>query len=701
MIDVFTPDVICPTTFRVGSTFKSLDLCRKALVEAFSVRMLNESFGTRQVRKSHAITGTAKAVLACKPDCSMKIKVADMTCKFRVDVAVEPMSGDWRVNSITHHSCGGAGDRKRTYNSSIKTAGSAAVEGFIPTPANSKHFSHGDAKRLRDESDRAGDIALNSQQSYRLLRALQGNSLEQHVLQVGMLPSYFARLREKDPSGTYLLETEGSPDGVIPHLKRFFICMSWMKKMWRHSRKIANADGTHSTAPLDCGIYAFVTVADADNKPFIVALAVFSSENEDNWKWLIGNALDALEGPPAAHAASDGASSSSSSTSLSSAASIPDAARIMFFVTDKDKGGTAAFNSFNSVHSSWCIYHASKSLAEAAKGSGICYSATLKQLALAPDAGKYREVERRVLQHVHVSAGPTYAEALKGWLDANKGSFATAHIGWPVSRFGQYTSNGAEQSNGALRTARGMPIVSAIEEILDYTARKVGEEVAATLRRKQSGNVISMWAMSETTRLAAEAHEKGWRVQTMIPHGAVMGKLKLHAKVGMQVNNQTALTKKHNVNIFAERELPGKSSCHCDCGYTMETGRPCLHAAIVLKQFQQMRQNMGLSAEQQLRFTMKNPALFDPIFSLEAKARMLDIAPEIPATHELGEGQLLPPLNPPKKKGRKKKRYIRDERRAEKMKNIAEQYEQYLLGIIDDVPPHHPGFDEDMEEGIE
>jgi hypothetical protein len=276
-------------------------------------------------------------------------------------------------------------------------------------------------------------------------------------------------------------------------------------------------------------------------------------------------------------------------------------------------------------------------------------------------------VERRVIQHVQSSAGETRARALKEWLDLNRGTFATAHLGWPVSRFGQYTSNGAEQTNASLRTARGRPIVSAIEEILDYTAKKVGEELAQALKRSLTGNLVSYWATNETTRLAAEAHKMGWRLQNMMPYGLVSGKLKLHGKVGMQIDNQTALSMKHNVNIFAEREVPGKSSCYCDCGYTTETGRPCLHAAVMLKHFQQMRESLAWPRpELKQKFTVQNPTIFDPIFSLEAKIKMLDIVPEVPAAHELGESQLLPPLHPPKKKGRKKKRFIRDERASGK-----------------------------------
>ena len=156
MSNLFEEKIICSSTFRVGSRFERIEILRATLHAAFLNRMLGEEFGTRTTKKpKDGIKG--RIVLACPKDCDKKKKMSDFNCDFLVNAEFDGSA--WIVSNISHHSCGGAGKRQRSLKTSTKVANSDAFRNFAPTEIGSRHFQHGDPKRLKTELRLEGDAS--------------------------------------------------------------------------------------------------------------------------------------------------------------------------------------------------------------------------------------------------------------------------------------------------------------------------------------------------------------------------------------------------------------------------------------------------------------------------------------------------------------------------------------------------------------
>ena len=484
-----------------------------------------------------------------------------------------------------------------------------------------------------------------------------------------------------DPTGTFVLEARsgaavagagaeaeaGTGAAVIDRFHRLFICTSWMKHLWSHLRRVMSADATHSSSPVEFGVFGIATVHDAENCPHVVALAVFDGENKANWLWFrrtcdarpIGEEED------------------------------------LFFVTDKDKGGSAAFGELAHMHVAWCIYHAASSFSSASRGKmPFIPTAALKQLAMAPNVDAYRSVEKRLLDHV---PSASQASRMKEWLDLNRASFATAYAGWSQPRYGQYTSNGTEQINGAVRGVRFLPILTAVMGIMDIAAKKVAVSLSNFEKRAENGFPISMWALNETNRLAASGVKSGWAVERVSLHEKE-GKKIVHVRVSLTPRGSNRPTVRMNVDFSPD--VADGTGLVCTCSYSTELGRPCLHAAVVFRHIHgDEMDDTPLRRFLREKLTMKNMSFFNRIFWLEEGVKMFGAVPLVPTGEGLEERPLLPPLSPVKTKGRKKKRFTRSEQKKQKMKVYEEQFEAYLLSL--DKLPMNEDDGESSEGGSE
>lgn len=282
-------------------------------------------------------------------------------------------------------------------------------------------------------------------------RAVTPRAIHEVLLSKGLQASYKNRLRAKQ---RVLRELFGSPENQFEYLPWYagklspkghhvaleitdgvFVRMAIIYReglqAFRHyTTRGLVLDGTHLKS--SSGGTLFVTCfRNGNNQIQIVAIAIASIENEDNWAWFARFLLLHMQTLPA------------------------------FFISDRDKGLLQALRLvFPNIPHFYCFRHLMENFNKKFKSKQL--KALAWRLARCTTKGSFQQISTAISE--------VNESALRWLLEIGVGKWSLLHS--PLPRFGVLTSNHVESVNGVLKEARCLPVLDCLLAIEYYVGQR-------------------------------------------------------------------------------------------------------------------------------------------------------------------------------------------------------------------------------------
>lgn len=382
-----------------------------------------------------------------------KCPAGSEVCNFSVRVFPKD-SGVWEVGSSNvNHTCGGAVPRARAPPSTVVAAVSRSVESFVPQPR-----STGNAAQLVTMAKSDG-VELKRAQARNIVIKKSNASMEAAFAEWAMLEDFVAQLRVQDTISTFSLVISDAlvDDQPERQVVTFYVAPMSSKLAFNTSgqRTIVAVDGTYLTGPLRGTLLTAVT-KNAHDRLVLLAWAHVEQETEATWsRFLVQLCID-----------------------------YP---RITVVLCDKQKGLDAAKKTMalRELTFARCFWHMVKNCGDAVGPLTQDTKDLLYGMGKSTTEAAY---------FAFCSKARVLNAAAAQWMDERKEEFATfLYLNKGVSRFGDMTSNMAEQINSALRAidVRGLPVLSLTLSLLRYVGSQV-EGNRLLLNKLQSTGMLLM-----------------------------------------------------------------------------------------------------------------------------------------------------------------------------------------------------------------
>lgn len=447
--------------------------------------------------------------------------------------AVGDSPDDMAITSVnTIHTCGTLSGRKRNYLTRDIANVSNVLELYQPTASRS-----GNAAQFMTITQAATGISMKKGQACLAIREKCNDTIEAQIGQYFWLPSLFKCYEECDPAGTYILEHTHCPWNEEFHqFYRCYACLSTAKTFWRNGGiKMTICDGTHTRSSAFKHIILIAVTFDGNDQVIILAFAVVSVENADNWVWFKERLDEDFPG-------------------------------YNVWMSDADKGirsnqfSLSMSQSSDTFVLSRCARHMAENCKEQCK-TGVM-NEEVKNLIISLAKARTEEQYESRLSDI-MERNSAWGE----WLDNRKEEFATvAFLDRGVRRFGKVTSNGVENVNGALSDIRTLPIVAMIEAMLKY-------QRGHYFKRQ---NLAADW-VTRGRRLTLHAACLDERIGGMASKRTVEMLQSDHPLFRARVSTTTTAATFIEVEIDVQDKV-----IKCPCRNYEEFGAPCVHAKAVL-----------------------------------------------------------------------------------------------------------------------
>ncbi|KAL0219585.1 hypothetical protein P9112_005238 [Eukaryota sp. TZLM1-RC] len=268
------------------------------------------------------------------------------------------------------------------------------------------------------------------------------------------LDHYLELLSQRNPGSVINLEKD-----TTDTFRRLFIALQGTIKGFAFCRSMVLLDGTHSKTKHKQVLLTSTSI-DAEGHLYPLAFAVVSTENKDNWTWFCQRFRDAY--------GSD----------------------INTIVSDREKGlCDAVATVFVTAKHAFCVRHLTKNIG--ARFTGFIWSA-----ARATTTDEFD----LIMNEIRCQSKPVYEKLIK----AGKHHWATCYF--EGLRYGHLASNVVESLNAWLLGARGMPLVTMINEIC-LKLTKWFEERRTEAMNTTSIVCKSLWAKLKSTVVEARSLE--------------------------------------------------------------------------------------------------------------------------------------------------------------------------------------------------
>ena len=192
----------------------------------------------------------------------------------------------WKIaKMISSHTCNGTDSkRERNYNHGQLRKASKVLKTFIPSKKKS-----GSTNQLTMMIKNSDGIHINKGQAHKIVQDISQNGVHVHIGQYLLLLSYVQFLQEVDQEGSFEIETGISTWINKEQFKRMYVAFSYVKQFWRKGGCIPlyAVDRTFTTSGKFKQTILFAVSYDANNELVMLAYAICSIENEDNWNWFL------------------------------------------------------------------------------------------------------------------------------------------------------------------------------------------------------------------------------------------------------------------------------------------------------------------------------------------------------------------------------------------------------------------------------
>ena len=386
-------------------------------------------------------------------------------------------------------------------------------------------------------------LDLKAGQAHNIVQEKSLNGMHVHIGQYLLLPSYFDWLKEIDPDGNLVLETQPCSWTNKEQFKRLYISFSYVQKFWRKGGclPLYAVDGTFTMSGKFKHTILFAVSYDANNKLVMLAYAICDKENEDNWLWFLRKLINNFPG---------------------SKCILGD------FVKGLQSHSIAELLANNNIKFSRCVRHMClncKTAHAVPQGKNRTFEEICFNLAKALTRERYESC----LSELHEKIGEDHRD----WWSSKYNQFASYHfIENGVKRYGKVTSNAAEQLNSVHTDNRTLPILLLLESINIWSVKMFFE------RKVSARNVTE-----PLTNFAFENHTK-------------MLELASRRSVSWVEWNGTVVSGvvTNPANILSSVRVSLETNNHvinCPCKYVEDTGMLCVHAAALLRHVQTLDVN--------------------------------------------------------------------------------------------------------------
>lgn len=338
----------------------------------------------------------------------------------------------------------------------------------------------------------------------RLSRVVNGKP--EHSYAHGKL--YLEALQASNP-GTFLKweQTEQK------RFQRVFLFPSSQQNMIRHGCGVIALDGTHLKNQVS-GILLLAVTRDAVNAAVILAFAIVSSENEDNWAWFCRNLKDGLD---EAHGSGTG----------------------ITFVSDRDKGLIPAVSSvFPDAQHCFCVWHIVRNITAKYRGTPVAATNLVYTASKALTEDRYEAATQQL--------STRYPDVWRYLSAIDVTQWTTFHC--PSTRFGETTSNICESMNNVLLPIRKQPFYPLIRKLCAYIS---GKTFDSSKKAAEEQMAITSYAQN-----VLSDHMRNARGNPVV-------------QCGDGCASVSAGPTQYSVNL---------STKICSCNYWKEFGIPCVHA---------------------------------------------------------------------------------------------------------------------------
>ena len=307
------PDDVANDYDRTSSSAISVDFLKSSLAKG-CISDSKDQLKVALLRYHHAIH---RSYLVCKSEatqfavscpCNRKSKSnqdaeddAVNFCPFSVRASKkrtekEGESSNWKITKSTlDHRCNNQGDRKRNYRSAdldnaFKVLSQLKATNAAATTSQTRGQGIAAASELSNLALQATGRPIKLAQARKMLAKLRPEtSLEMQLGQFHQLQSYFSKLRNQDPMGSFLLEEktcQWNPD--LTQFQRYYVCLSAMKHAWiTGSMRVVVPNGAFMVNGILQNTLLLGIAHDGDGQLIICAFAVVNAATSSNWTWFL------------------------------------------------------------------------------------------------------------------------------------------------------------------------------------------------------------------------------------------------------------------------------------------------------------------------------------------------------------------------------------------------------------------------------
>ncbi|KAG8366583.1 hypothetical protein BUALT_Bualt17G0095000 [Buddleja alternifolia] len=380
----------------------------------------------RKAIHSHAIQ-TRRSIKVTKNDLKrVHGKCVSKGCQWRVHaIKIKDESSFIIREYFSKHTCG---ESYHVKNVSAEWLSERFVQKFKSDPKRN-------IKGFRQDAIEETRVHITHDQAYRAkqksIRKLEGDPNEQFAL----LWDYAHEIRRTNPGSTVIIGTDQSTGENL--FDRFYVCLQALKQGFLAGcRSLIGIDGCHLKGP-HAGILLAAVGIDPNNNIYPIAYAVVNKESYNTWEWFLTLVKLDL-----------GIERDSEYTLMS----------------DKQKGLIQACNEVfpNSEHR-FCVRHLHSNM----KGAGFRGQAFKSALWNAALATTPNEFNRRMKQIDDLEP------KLTAWLsDKPPEQWSKSHFNC-LPKCDILLNNGCECFNSGILDARGKPILSMLEWIMEYLMKRM------------------------------------------------------------------------------------------------------------------------------------------------------------------------------------------------------------------------------------
>ncbi len=592
------------------------------------------------------------------------------SCKFAVNFKFKDNTATV-TSSDTTHSCTSDSiipgaiiekkGRKRNVSISVVRAGNPAVNDF--TAAHGAKRAPATLLLTSSRNPQLPALSKNQAAMYAAKQNRPDNSPRSCIYEYAKLASFFLKMQDHDPAGTYKLgfakhKYTGRSDEESELLKEipgsgyavafafYYVSMSATNNSsatWLKSRRIVAFDGAHMFSPFKGTLYEFRGLS-SDNDEVTLAWGVSSlRENKEHSNIMLDAFLKDYRQSLRFMISDCGSSFSAKRKEMNS-----DAARA-YQNRDNVILNTANAPMDNAIEYSqnpddvfavghsplWLLdtYHLGKNARCGSGGQEL-----VKKLALATNADEFKSI----IECIETECGKFTATYLKK-LEEKYAFHRMQNNCGLLMNYDTTSSNAAEHANSALREMRGIAILSGainhIEKNMN-SLRKLREKHARLLN---DGTTVSPKRTKIVLAMCLELQEGLWE-RSFLSSISNNG----HVGVLCQARHKDRTGFVFNVRFFPD--APQEKRIDCVCGHYLRAGAPCQHAAFFLVGYKEI---LGLH--------WADPYWYHPTWHIRP---VLNEQPSFPENlTEYPLYRVLPPYLTPTRHGKIKK--IRRKKRPE------------------------------------